>query len=177
VVKFGSFPSNKSISVQYSGQDHRFSGQFKIILPFFFASASLSNGFVDFVLDDSAINAGVNYALLGGNPTSRAAIDLLSLLPDRGFVVAPSISYDFSGRSVSNAGDVDGDGNDDLIIGVPGVSMCYVLMGTSRGWVNMTQGFTVFGGDGDNMGWSVSGAGDPTAFRFKSTYFIYCVAF
>ncbi len=57
---------------------------------------------------------------------------------------------------------MNSDGHDDLIIGVPGASLCYVLMGTARGWVNMTQGFTVFGGDGDNTGWSVSGAGGET---------------
>jgi hypothetical protein len=57
-------------------------------------------------------------------------------------------------------GDVNGDGYDDLIIGVPYAARCYVLFGTNQGFVNMTQGFTILGaGSSDMTGWSVSGAG------------------
>ncbi len=59
------------------------------------------------------------------------------------------------------SGDVNGDGYDDLIIGVPFASVVYVLFGTSLGFVNVTQGFTILGaGLGDMTGWSVSGAGE-----------------
>jgi hypothetical protein len=73
---------------------------------------------------------------------------------------APAISYDFSGRSVSVAGDINGDGYNDLIIGVPFDNVCYVMFGTKHGFANMTQGFVILGAsDGDLTGWSVSNAG------------------
>ncbi len=56
---------------------------------------------------------------------------------------------------------MDGDGYDDLIIGVPYASLCYVLMGTPHGFVNMSRGFMIYGVQSfDLTGWSVSGAGD-----------------
>ena len=62
---------------------------------------------------------------------------------------------------MSNVGDINRDGYDDLIIGVPYASVVYVLFGTPRGFVNMTEGFTIFGvQSNDQTGWSVSGAGD-----------------
>jgi hypothetical protein len=61
----------------------------------------------------------------------------------------------------SFSGDVNGDGYDDLIIGVPYAARCYVMFGTEHGFVNMTEGFTIFGAQpSDLAGWSVSGAGD-----------------
>ncbi len=71
-----------------------------------------------------------------------------------------SISYDFTGRSVSNAGDVNGDGYDDLIIGAPFISTCYVLFGNVRGFMNMTDGFMIKGVSlNDLTGLSVNSAG------------------
>jgi len=58
---------------------------------------------------------------------------------------APALAYDHSGRSVSVLSDVNGDGYDDLIIGVPYAARVYVLFGTHFGLVNMTEGFTIYG--------------------------------
>jgi hypothetical protein len=92
--------------------------------------------------------------LFGGNSTASF------VEYSNSFVVMPAVSYDFSGRSVSNAGDVNGDGYDDLIVGVPYASRCYVLFGNRFGFSNMTKGFTIFGILGsDQTGWAVSGAG------------------
>jgi hypothetical protein len=71
---------------------------------------------------------------------------------------------------VSNAGDVNGDGYDDLIIGVPYAARCYVLFGTVQGFANMTTGFTILGVSGDLTGWSASKAGD-CLFCFDSQLF------
>jgi Ca2+-binding RTX toxin-like protein len=86
-------------------------------------------------------------------------------------------SYDDSGRSVSSAGDVNGDGFDDLIIGALGgdtkgqsyAGESYVVFGSSSGFdpsfelssLDGSNGFVINGIDsGDYSGWSVSSAGD-----------------
>jgi hypothetical protein len=137
---------------------------FKIVLPFLFTThvAVVSDGFVNVVV--STPKVGTNYVLLGGDDLFGGAnIDTSQL-----HSMSPAISYDFSGRSVSNAGDVNGDGYDDLIIGVPYAARCYVLFGTKHGFVNMTEGFTVFGVQSSDLtGWSVSGAGKSKLLFFE----------
>ncbi len=85
---------------------------------------------------------------------------------------------DQSGRSVSAAGDVNGDGIDDIIIGAPRAEFqgddqgeSYVIFGNASGFpqsvglgnnfINGTNGFRIDGiNDGDESGFSVSAAGD-----------------
>jgi hypothetical protein len=92
-----------------------------------------------------------------------------------GFVINSEAELDPSGYSVSDAGDVNGDGLDDLIVGAYGVDpdgnivgKSYVLFGkTDSNPVNLNQ--MALGGDrfeingeaaDDHSGYSVSGAGD-----------------
>ena len=77
-----------------------------------------------------------------------AAFELRSLLPatggdgSAGFVLKGAGSYDESGYSVSAAGDVNGDGVDDVIIGAPGADpngkdnagVSYVVFGRTTGF-------------------------------------------
>jgi hypothetical protein len=112
------------------------------------------------------------FALL---PTSAAAQDVdLGNLGDRGFRIDGIDVQDYSGRSVSGAGDVNGDGLADLIVGAfvadPGgdssAGESYVVFGKPSNTVvdlaNLgSGGFRIDGIDaGDNSGRSVSGAGD-----------------
>ena len=91
-----------------------------------------------------------------------------------GFVINGQCTCDFSGSSVSNAGDVNGDGLADLIIGAYGVGSTsgyyvgksYVVFGRSTttaidlGTLG-SKGFAINGeSDGDQSGYSVSAAGD-----------------
>ncbi len=129
----------------------------KIVLPFLRVATlqPLDDGFFDVLIGRSAVAASINYLVLGA-----AALPALQTVQFSDFL-SPSVSYDFSGRSVSNAGDINGDGFDDLIIGVPYAARCYVMFGTEEGFVNMTEGFTIFGAQSSDLtGWSVSGAGD-----------------
>ncbi len=93
-----------------------------------------------------------------------------------GFTIIGINSEDFSGGSVSGAGDVNGDGFDDLIVGAHGVDLgdgeragqSYVVFGKADGTavelsavLAATGGFAINGTNiRDDLGRSVSGAGD-----------------
>jgi hypothetical protein len=111
-----------------------------------------------------------------------AAIDLATITAGTGgFVIHGEDTGDQSGRSVASAGDVNGDGFTDLIIGAYGgdgtsgsgaaqIGDSYVVFGKASGWVaniNLATiasgngGFALRGRDwGDLFGWSVASAGD-----------------
>ena len=83
---------------------------------------------------------------------------------------------DYSGASVSSAGDINNDGFDDIIIGASAATLMgesgesYVVFGKASGTysaslelsaLNGTNGFVINGIDaGDRSGYSVSSAGD-----------------
>ena len=108
-----------------------------------------------------------------------AVVELSDLDGSNGFVLngidGSEDGGDSSGRSVSGAGDINGDGVDDLIIGAPGLfstdnGESYVVFGGSDvgagGEIELSaldgsDGFVLNGIDvGDFSGQSVSGAGD-----------------
>ena len=106
-----------------------------------------------------------------------ATIDLAALTAAQGTTIFGAEANDQSGISVSSAGDVNGDGFDDMIVGAPsaddvgnakpGAGESYLIFGgtslqTSIDLANLgTAGITLFGADtGDKSGGSVSRAGD-----------------
>jgi Ca2+-binding RTX toxin-like protein len=122
---------------------------------------------------------GESFVIFGKAAGFGAGLDLAVLTPAQGFVIQGADSFDFLGTSVSSAGDVNGDGFDDLIVGAPEPSLgsgvqletgeSYVIFGTDAGFaaridaatLTAPQGFVVRGADVyDNLGWSVSSAGD-----------------
>jgi hypothetical protein len=116
--------------------------------------------------------AGSAQALAAG--PFPATLELSSLDGANGFVLNGIDAGDGSGRSVSSAGDVNGDGVDDLIIGAPFAEYytgeSYVVFGgpgvgaggsLDLSTLNGTNGFVINGIDaGDRSGRSVSSAGD-----------------
>ncbi|WP_228038414.1 integrin alpha [Nostoc sp. LEGE 12450] len=123
------------------------------------------------------LNAGSSYVVFGSSSGFGASLNLSSLNGSNGFVINGIDSSDYSGFSVSSAGDINGDGIDDLIIGAyradsngqPFAGSSYVVFGNSSGFgaslnlssLNGSNGFVINGTDRyKRSGISVSSAGD-----------------
>ncbi len=122
-------------------------------------------------------NAGRSYVVFGKG--SSTAVELSAVATGAlGFVINGQCTLDQSAISVASAGDVNGDGLADLIVGAPNsdpgaparadAGRSYVVFGTTASTdINLsavaggTGGFVINGqGVSDNSGWSVAGAGD-----------------
>ncbi|BAZ47897.1 putative outer membrane adhesin [Nostoc sp. NIES-4103] len=82
-------------------------------------------------------NAGESYVVFGSTSGFSASLDLSSLDGSNGFVINGINAGDYSGGSVSNAGDINGDGIDDLIIGA--------RFADPNGQENAGESYVVFG--------------------------------
>ncbi|WP_413171701.1 beta strand repeat-containing protein [Anabaena azotica] len=139
------------------------------------------DGFDDLIIgayaaDPNGSYSGQSYVVFGKSGGFTSSFNLLDLNGSNGFVINGIKANDYSGWSVSSAGDVNGDGFDDLIIGAyaadPNGSksgQSYVVFGKSGGFtstlnlsdLNGSNGFVINGITAfDNSGWSVSSAGD-----------------
>ena len=123
--------------------------------------------------------AGKSYVVFGTSGGFGASVELSAIAAGTGgFVINGQSANDYSGRSVASAGDVNGDGFDDLIVGADGANAAgggnagksYVVFGTSGGFgasielsaiAAGTGGFVINGQNtGDFSGRSVASAGD-----------------
>ena len=137
------------------------------------------DGFDDVILgaflnDGGGTNAGAAYVVFGAS-TRSSSINLDNVaLGTGGFKIVGEVTYDQVGEAVSSAGDVNGDGFDDLIVGAvgndaggSGAGAAYVVFGaaTPPSSVNLaalgTAGFKLAGEQAsDAAGASVGSAGD-----------------
>ncbi len=133
--------------------------------------------------ESGKLNAsGRAYVVLG--KASSTAVTVADLEADSGgFVLEGEADFDFAGWSVGGAGDVDGDGLADLLVGAQGADFAagtagrtYVIYGraapVSRSLADVATGL---GGDGfvldgegflHTAGWSVHGSGDTNGDGF-----------
>ncbi len=122
-------------------------------------------------------NAGKSYVVFGSADGFSSPFNLFLLNGQNGFIIDGESAGDFSGHSVSSAGDVNNDGFDDLIIGAfgantggqPFAGKSYVVYGSGNSFpnplnlstLNSENGFAINGEfAGDESGRSVSSAGD-----------------
>jgi len=129
-----------------------------------------------FEADPNGTQSGSSYVVFGGSAGFASSLQLSALDGGNGFRLDGVAAYDYSADSVSAAGDVNGDGIDDLVIGATladpnGVSSgsSYVVFGASAGFASSLQLSALNGSNGfrldgaaayDFSGNSVSTAGD-----------------
>jgi subtilisin family serine protease len=139
------------------------------------------DGFDDVIIGASHANTGTfddgqTYVVFGSNVTFPAVLNLSSLNGTNGFSINGIADSDFSGESVSTAGDVNGDGFADIIIGAPqsdvssfNSGQSYVVFGSDEIFpteielsdLDGTNGFAINAvSSADYIGREVSSAGD-----------------
>ncbi len=139
------------------------------------------DGFDDLIIgapgaEPNGFNSGQSYVVFGSDGGFPASLELAELDGSNGFALNGINGNDLSGVSVSGAGDVNGDGFDDLIVGAPGAyanaffsGQSYVVFGSDEGFpasleladLEGSNGFALNGINAfDASGGSVSGAGD-----------------
>ncbi|MCC7092316.1 MAG: FG-GAP repeat protein [Nitrosomonas sp.] len=127
-----------------------------------------------------SMGTGASYVVFGQSTGFNPVMDLSQLDGSNGFRLDGRSAINASGHIVSNAGDVNGDGFGDLIIGAPdpfsytpednarSSGDAYVVFGKASGFSAALQlssltgvdGFRVEGIGGDHLGAAVSSAGD-----------------
>lgn len=113
-------------------------------------------------------NAGKSYVIFGSEEGFQSSLSLTELDGSNGFVIFDTQNLGNFGRSVNGAGDVNGDGYDDLIVSTYTTGEVYIVYGSGQGFeatldvatLDGTNGFTFVGSGSDNTGSSVNAAGD-----------------
>ena len=117
-------------------------------------------------------NRGAVFVVYGSRSPFPATFQVAGLSPAAGTWIVGAKSGDSLGRSLDAAGDVNGDGIDDIIVGATGIAVgggAYVLFGGPGSLGSAAQGSLVSALDGivllgtvrtDYAGSSISGAGD-----------------
>jgi hypothetical protein len=146
------------------------------------------DGFDDIIIgaiggDAGADDSGEAYVVFGSPGPFSSRFELSNLDGDNGFLLQCIDFYDRCGLSVNGAGDVNGDGLDDFIVGAlladtnddvnQNAGESYLVFGSPQvggvGKLNLAQldgsnGFVLRGANaGDQSGWQASGAGDINA--------------
>jgi hypothetical protein len=125
-----------------------------------------------YLADPNGGASGESYVVFGSRSGFSSTLNLSALNGSNGFPFRGKAAGAYSGRSVSSAGDIDGDGLDDLIIGANGADPnridrageSYVVFGSRFSFsstLNPLNASEIRGkAAGDQSGYSVSSAGD-----------------
>eukprot|EP00727_Mastigamoeba_balamuthi_P014820 m51a1_g9964 hypothetical protein (1219) ;mRNA; r:78659-82315 len=107
---------------------------------------------------------GVSYVVRGQSSAAALPSDVDLFYAQGlglGFTLESESAASHLGASVHGVGDVDGDGTGDIAIGAPGQGRVFVRLGSAGASSLETSSVTLVGSDPlDQLGWSVSAAGD-----------------
>jgi Ca2+-binding RTX toxin-like protein len=137
------------------------------------------DGLDDFIIgtpynDAGGTDAGAAYVIFG-NAAGLPNFNLSALTPSEGFKIVGEAADDLLGKTFCSAGDVNGDGFGDLILGVyrndeggADAGAAYVIFGKATGFgtialasLTPADGFKIIGdGLGDHAGSTLASAGD-----------------
>jgi hypothetical protein len=163
------------VPVSFVGEEQRDASGYAVA----YAGDVNGDGFGDFLIgawgsDEGGTDAGQTYLILGRSQGWQRGIDLSKA--DASFI--GENPFDESGRTLAYAGDVNGDGFDDFLIGAPGndkggdkAGQTYLILGHSWGWrlgVSLAQSSASFIGEAahDQAGLAISYAGDVNGDNF-----------
>jgi len=132
------------------------------------------DGINDVIIGAPGAKSGLGeaYVIYGSEETSPLIDLTTSLSLEKGFTITGGLDKGFLGTSVSTAGDINGDGLSDLVIGAPSANWntgaVYVIYGdkTRKSDVNLSEeldpqeGFVVYGTSPEKLGSAVNCAGD-----------------
>ncbi|RYF91604.1 MAG: hypothetical protein EON95_14655, partial [Caulobacteraceae bacterium] len=180
---FGSatgYPSNINLADLNGANGVKIFGAFAIDAPASVSSAGDINGdgLSDLILgfsmaDVNGTDSGVSYVVFGTSAAFGPTFSLSTLDGSNGFRIKGEGASQQSGHSVSAAGDINGDGLDDLIVGAPGGTgangVSYVIYGSTAPFsldfnladLDGANGFRIEGViGGARTGFAVASAGD-----------------
>ena len=177
----GSFPSNIDITDLDGSNGFAING----INSRDFAGSSVSglgdvngDGIDDFIIGAPGVasGSGDSYVVFGTADGHNGSFDLTSIDGSNGFILYGNEENDSSGSSVSAAGDINGDGFADILVGASRANVdgenygeAYVVYGSARGYypnlylhsLDNSEGFSMSGfQESVWLGQSVSSAGD-----------------
>jgi len=151
------------------------------------------DGFDDLIIGAPGIaygaELGSGYVVFGKSAGFNGTLELSSLNGDDGFRLHGNYNFynELLGHAVSSAGDVNGDGFDDFMIGAPhandyegdSAGACYVVFGRASGFtselnlsmLDTSSGFSVSRHHGSEIGRVISNAGDINGDGFDDLIF------
>src|SRR5262249_1992039 len=121
------------------------------------------DGFADVIVgadgNDTAngANSGAAYVVFGTNACFAANIDLSSLNGTTGFKLSGAAANDYAAQSVASAGDVNGDGFADVIVGVS--------YSDPNSTTNAGAAYVVFGSSSSAANFDLSAVNGTTGFK------------